>query len=567
MNIIGIDLGTTNSLVTVWKDGEAVLVPNSFGSHLTPSVISISKKGEVVVGDIAKEKLITEPANTVSSVKRFMGTNKRYRIGNEDYSPQALSALILKQLIKDAEIYLGEPVTEAVISVPAYFNDNQRAATKAAGKIAGVHVERIINEPSSVGLAYQMMLGRDGDFLVFDLGGGTLDVSVVETFENIVEIVSIAGDNHLGGDDFNIEIANYFYAQHEGLEEKLNDSERASVLKLAEDCKRKLTEHDTAQLLYTYNKTSYEVEYTNELLLSICVSLFVRIKDVIKQALRDSKKNINQIDKIILVGGSSKMPIVEMYLEHLMGRTPIQIIDPDQAVAIGVGMVAGIKSRNETIKDMVLADICPFTLGIKVVNETYRRDLNYSAIIERNTSLPVTSKRYYTNVVDYQKNMKIEIYQGESLKAENNLRLGEVVIDIDPCLKGKNEIEVQFSYDINGILEVVVTDMVIGHSESQRIVQNEKLSDDEIEYYMNRLNTLAISPRDKDRNKLVIAKAERLYMESSGELREIIESKLKTFLRVIDNNNIIEIEKNRQDLLTFLENISQYEYGLFDEDK
>jgi molecular chaperone HscC len=414
MAIIGIDLGTTNSLCCIWQEGNCVLIPNSLGDFLTPSVVSIDENGEILTGKTAKERIITRPTQTASSFKQYMGTDKVYKLRNKAFRPEELSAIILRRLKEDAEAFLNEPVTEAIISVPAYFNNNQRAQTKLAGELAGFRVDRIINEPSAAAIAYRHATGDSGTYLVVDFGGGTLDISVVEIFENIVDIIAVAGDNHLGGDDINKAITDAFYAKYPMLKQQLSLTEQASICKMAEQCKINLSTSDQAMMMYVYKEVTYEMYLANQVLLEICTPLFSKIKTVLKHALKDSNKHINAIDEIVLVGGSGKMPLVQSFLQHLTGKNPLCAVDPDKAIAFGVAIITGIKARENSIKDMIMTDICPFTLGTKVVN-TITGDLNeFSPVIERNTSLPASRARRYTTLRDNQAFLTLDIYQGES---------------------------------------------------------------------------------------------------------------------------------------------------------
>jgi len=314
MAILGIDLGTTNSLAAVWRDGKSVLIPNSLGSCITPSVVSIDDRGGIVTGEIAKQRLISHPDKTASLFKQFMGTAKAFKMGGKTFRPEDLSALILRSLKSDAEAFLNEEVTEAIISVPAYFNDTQRSATKAAGELSGLKVDRIINEPSAASLAYRQLNVRDGTNLVFDFGGGTLDVSVLEAFDNIVDIIAVAGDNHLGGSDIDAAIVTEFYKAYPELGEKLSEQQRGILLKNAEACKISLTDRQQVFMVYQHDGSDYIMSLSNEKLMQICSFMFVKFKEIIKSALRSAERPLTAIDNIILVGGSCRMPLVREYL-------------------------------------------------------------------------------------------------------------------------------------------------------------------------------------------------------------------------------------------------------------
>lgn len=561
MAVIGIDLGTTNSLAAIWRNDKCELIPNQFGEYLTPSVVSINDNDEILVGKIAKERLISHPDRTVSSFKRFMGTKKEYYIGAHIFSPEDLSSLVIRQLKADAETYLEEPVTEAVISVPAYFNDNQRTATKLAGKLAGLYVERIINEPSAAALASRNGLEQDKTFLIFDLGGGTLDVSIVETFENIIEIIAIAGDNHLGGDDFNAAIAERFYQLHPELDGVLSAQEQGTVLRLAEQCKIALTTQSNAGMIMEHNGKQYEMLLNGNQLIQCCAPIFIRMEHVIKRALKDSGKSISEIDEIVLVGGSSKMPTVQKYIEHLTGRETISRVSPDLAVAIGAGIVSGIKSRDEAVKDLVLTDICPFSLGVDAYN-CISRKCEFSPIIERNTSLPVSDTQIYRTVRNNQRIIETSIYQGDSLNLKDDLFLGKCTIKIPPAPAGQIQIAVRFSYDINGILDVEVTVLQTGEKTQKLIVNNNTLTKEEIDQHLAKLKRLNVNAEGQDENSLLLARGERLFAENSGEIREKTAMLMDAFQASLVRNDIIEIEKLKRILSDFFDDIEKGNFGL-----
>lgn len=561
MAVIGIDLGTTNSLAAIWRDGNCSLIPNLFSEFLTPSVISVDDNGDILIGKIAKERLISHPDRTVASFKRFMGTSKEYSLGDRVFRPEDLSSLVIRQLKTDAEAYLQEPVTEAIISVPAYFNDRQRTATKLAGKLAGIKVERIINEPSAASLAYLNSFCEDKLFLVFDFGGGTLDVSLVETFENIIDIIAISGDNHLGGDDINQAIADQFYKVHSGLREMLTLQEQASVLRLAEQCKIALSTSNISCMIGQFKGKQYQMSLDNNQLVEICAPLFGRIKNVLNKVLRDSNKSINEIDDIILVGGSSKMPIIRKYLTYLTGKEPKIKIDPDKAVAVGAGIVSGIKRREQMVKDIVLTDICPFTLGVEAFNPE-SNTLSFSPIIERNTSLPVSNTQIYQTIRNRQKTVNLRIYQGESYTVANNLLLGEISIQVPPAPAGMSEVNVRFTYDINGILEVEVTSLQTHETVRKVIVSNSNLTQPEIEQRLTELSTIKINPCENNENRLLLARGERLYEENYGEIREMIERQLLFFESVLEHKNILEIKKAQRSVSAFFDQLDSYEPGL-----
>lgn len=530
--IIGIDLGTTNSLACVYKDGKTQLIPNSLGTYLTPSVVSFEGDGEVVVGAVAKERLVTNPADTAASFKRFMGSPKTFHLAGKEFTPQELSAFVLRQLKQDAEKYLGEEVTEAVISVPAYFNNNQRAATLEAGKIAGIHVERLVNEPSAAALASSIMSEENEQiYLVFDFGGGTLDVSVVDYFNNVIEIVAVSGDNHLGGNDFDSKIAAYFCASHNIVLDKLSPQKQATLMRLAEKAKKELTEKESTLLHMEVAGEDKAVILNNEILISCCGTLFDRIETAVKRALRDSGFYMEDINEIILAGGSSKMPVVSYFLQSILGKKPIMIGSPDEVIAQGAGIYAGIKARNEKIRDMVLTDICPFTLGVGIHNPSNSNGhLNMSPLIERNSVLPISKTGIYTNVDNMQRKIRFNIYQGESFDCAENLCLGSITIDIAPVMAGEASVKVTFSYDINGILVVDVEDN-LSSNKKQAVFKSEgmNLSPKEIAEKIEALKQYQSDFGGDERDRLLLARGDRLYQELTGINRARVAEAMKEY--------------------------------------
>lgn len=533
MAVIGIDLGTTNSLACVWTQEGVQLIPNSLGEYLTPSVVSFDDKGTVYVGKIAREMLVTHPKSTFQEFKRYMGTKRVFTvegINRNQYTPQELSAFVLRQLKLDAENYLNEPVEEAIISVPAYFNDNQRCATRDAGRIAGLKVERLINEPSAAALAYHIDSGDEHQiYVVFDFGGGTLDVSVVEAFGNIVEIQAVAGDNYLGGKDFNQVIVKYFY-QQSGLDENLlSEKIKAHIYQEAELCKFLLTEQDEVRHEIYIDGNTYELYLTNQMLIQLSGELFRGMSKVVERALNSCSMSLNDIDNIILAGGSSKMPVVRHFIEKIFNKKAVCEINPDECVAKGAGIVAGIKFRNEGIKDVILSDICPFSLGTEV------HDGSFSVIIERNEILPCSRSSFYTSVKNNQRKLMIPVYQGDSLIAKENLLITKLEIEIPPKPAGCVMVEVKYTFDVNGILEIDISCKDNG-KEVHKVIVNENisLSESEIQKRREELQKLKIHPREKDENKLLLMKAQHLYEELGAEERRLLVEEYSLYIQVLD---------------------------------
>ena len=475
MAILGIDLGTTNSLGAVYRNGKVELIPNRFGSFLTPSVVSVMEDGSVAVGQIAKERLITHPKDTAASFKKKMGTTQNYVLGGRNFLPEELSGFVISAIVEDARNYLQEDVEDVIISVPAYFHDKQRVATKRAGALAGVMVKRIINEPSAAALASYFDTRQEQLFLVFDFGGGTLDVSIVDCFDTMVEILAVSGDNHLGGDDFNEAIAGGFLKEHQLQQKYLSETEYAILLRQAEKCKIALSTLPETKMTAVIGGQTYQSVYTNERVMRESSGIWKRMQRVLRHALQDGRVSLEEINAVILAGGSGKMPLVQSYMEQLFEQTPLVTGFSDQLIARGLGLVCGVMERKDEVRDYVLTDICPFTLGTSVNNDADHQHPYMSAIIERNTVLPCSRVQRYYTVSDYQSEVKVDIRQGEEPYAEDNLQLGVLKVPIPKKKKGEECIDIRFTYDINGILEVEVTVVSNGKKVSKIRLMKERL--------------------------------------------------------------------------------------------
>lgn len=523
--ILGIDLGTTNSLAAIFRNGNIELIPNAFGEYMTPSVVGLDDQGELIVGKVAKERLVTHPDKTAAQFKRFMGTKHKIRLGEQTYQAEELSSFVIRKLIEDAEKYLGQPVDEIIVSVPAYFNDHQRSATKLAGQFAGVKIERIINEPSAAALTHQSIQGFDGsDCVIVDFGGGTLDISVVESFENVVEIIAIAGDNRLGGEDFTKAIAMEFLTVH-GLEShQVSNEFFHKIITEAEKAKLRLNQEDQVTLTVVHQEKSYEMELTYQRFYEICQPLLARLKGVLDRALFDAKYAEVEAENIVLVGGTSKLRLVQEFLSYCIHEVVKPSDDPDLMIAKGCGLVAGIKERQGEVKDVLLSDICPFTLG------TGMKDNVYSPIIERNSPLPISrTNRYYT--VEYgQTNILVGIYQGEKMKASDNLLLGDLEVPIPANFHDNEAVDIRYTYDINGILEVDVMVVSTGEVFSKVILQEGvSLSSEEIEQRRKELEKYKINPQETEVYRFLLEKADRLYGMVLGAQREYLMQRTKQF--------------------------------------
>ena len=421
MAIIGIDLGTTNSLAAVWRGGRSELIPNAAGEYLTPSVVSVDEDGSILVGAAARDRLISHPERTAAGFKRSMGSSRRYELGGKSFTAEDLSAFVLRRLREDAESYLGEVVEEAVISVPAYFAEAQRAATKRAGALAGLTVERLVNEPSAAAVAGHIGEGdQDKLCLVFDFGGGTLDVSLVERFDNVVSVTAVSGDNHLGGRDFDESIARGF-CEDCGLDfDALPRQRQESLRRQAESCKMALTSRESVIMAVSDEEISASLVLTNEWLIRKSSALFQRVLAPVRKVFLDASLSAGDLDELVMVGGSSRMPAVRRYIAKALQREPAAGAQPDTAIAVGAGICAGMKARVRDLRELVLTDVCPFTLGIATLNHAEQsRDL-MSPIIERNSVLPTSKEGVYYTAYDGQKAIEVKVYQGEQRYCGDN---------------------------------------------------------------------------------------------------------------------------------------------------
>ncbi|MDR3363964.1 MAG: molecular chaperone HscC [Clostridiales Family XIII bacterium] len=547
MPIIGIDLGTTNSLVSCMTPDGPVVIPNSFGDHLTPSVVSVLADGEILTGKIAAERRFTDPLNTASVFKRGMGTKKEYKLGGRVFLPEELSSFIVKKLKEDAEVFLGEPVAEAVISCPAYFGEAQRRATKTAGELAGLKVERIVSEPTAAAIAYGLHeRGGSSKFLIFDLGGGTFDVSILEYSGSIMEVRAVAGDNYLGGEDFTSVLEALFLARFKLKEAALAPLERAALYKAAEAAKRAFSKERTFTMRVTVGGEPMEAAFAAAEFEDYCEPLLTRLKTPVIRTLSDASLRASDIDAVVLVGGAAKMPVIRNFVGKLFGLIPSSTIDPDEAVAIGAGIQAAMKERNETVRELLLTDVCSYTLGIETAHRQPSgliRSGLYSPIIERNTVIPASRAEKFYTMHDGQEQIDVKIYQGESRNTRDNVFLGNLEISVPPRPAGEECVEVRFTYDINGILEAIVTAGSTGDLHSIVIEKNPgAMSEGEIRESLEALKALKIHPRDKDEYRFLLEKGERLYVEQTGERRQFVAEALASFEETLERQDWAEIE-------------------------
>lgn len=562
--IIGIDLGTTNSLVAYYDGTEAKIIPNRLGSHLTPSVVSVDEEGTVYVGETAKERKLLYPFQTAEVFKRSMGTDKEYKLGSRTFRAEELSSFVLRSLKEDAEEYLHEKIEEAIISVPAYFNDLQRKATKRAGELAGLKVERIINEPTAAAIAHGI---RKKDaatrFLVFDLGGGTFDVSVLELYKNIMEVRAIAGDNYIGGEDFTEVLVQWFLDQSELSQSELDYKTLARLKKQAELCKLGFSTARESVIHMKIDDAEYEYKITIDKYEEICEGLFAKMRKPIERSLRDAGLKLQDVDEIVLVGGATKLSLIRKFVGKLFRRLPQTDLNPDEAVAVGAALQCGMKQRDEAIKEIVLTDVCPFTLGTEVVVDRYgmfKESGHYMPIIERNTVIPVSRTHTLYTASDYQSKIRVKVLQGESRMAKNNIYLGEICVSVPPRKEGEESVDVTYTYDNNALLEVEVK--VNSTQEKKKIIiqrDDNNMTPEEIEKRFEELQYLKIHPRQQEENQLVLLRAERMYEEASGQERYQIDGLIAEFEQVLDQQDRAKIEEAREELKEVLDELEKFE--------
>ncbi len=556
--IVGIDLGTTNSLVAYFTEDGPQIIPNRLGKNLTPSVVSVDEEGNVYVGETAKERMSLYPTTVAQTFKRSMGTERTYYLGNRAFKPEELSSMVLRALKEDAEAYLGEEVTEAVISVPAYFDDKRRKATKRAGELAGLKVERMISEPTAAAVAYGLYdKNQDTRFLVFDLGGGTFDVSVLELYHNILEVRAVAGDNYLGGEDFTQEMAKLFLHKAKLSMSQLSEKEQVRLVKAAEKAKCAINDESSVTMSFLYHDEMKEEVITAKEYEDACEELLMKIREPVKKSLSDAGLKLSDIDEVLLIGGATRLGIVRDFLIRLFRKFPDTRLNPDETVALGAAIQGAMKERREEVKEVILTDVCSFTLGTEVVveyDEDKYEDGRFCPIIERNTVIPASrTERLYT-VRDNQTSVRVRVLQGESRFARNNLFLGELEIDVPKNLKGREAIDVTYTYDINSLLEVEVKGVSTGASKKLIIKGAEnQMTDEEIKKRMEELAYLKIQPRDQEENRLVLLRAERMYEESLGDRRQIIDRYLTAFDAALKRGDHDEIREAREDLVGILE--------------
>lgn len=520
MTILGVDLGTTNSLAVVYKEGKPVRIPNAYGEYVTPSAVSILD-GKIVVGKLAKERLITHPECSASLFKRNMGSDVTYTLDRKEYDSATLSSFVVKQLIEDAQNYLHEEISEVVISVPAYFNARQRQDTKRIGELLGIKVERLINEPSAAAIACHMDDEYE-TFVVFDFGGGTLDVSVVDCFENVISINAISGNNHLGGTDFDRAMAEYFCLKNELNYNVLDSSFQQSILRTCEQAKIKLSTQNVVEVSLVHLNKNYNCIFDENVLFNITHSLLESCKNVIGKAVKDSGFSASELDSLILVGGSSKMPVLQHYLSDALNIPVLKEEHMDSLVVLGLGKYIGIKQRDENIKDVVVTDICPFSLSTSTYNEQ-NPDLELSTVlIPKNSVLPTSKKMTLRTVHKGQTKVKISVFQGQAMYAKENLFLGQAFIHVPRNMHDYESFDLIYSYDINSMLYVEA----VVHSTKEhyifRVSKGDVLEKVDASVRLDSIKEVSLGLYQNNEVDALLARIERIYREVDEETQDYL---------------------------------------------
>ena len=520
MTILGVDLGTTNSLAVVYKEGKPIRIPNAYGEFVTPSAVSILD-GKIVVGKLAKERLITHPECSASLFKRNMGSDVTYTLDKKAYDSATLSSFVVKQLIEDAQNYLHEEISEVVISVPAYFNARQRQDTKRIGELLGIKVERLINEPSAAAIACHMDDEYE-TFVVFDFGGGTLDVSVVDCFENVISINAISGNNHLGGTDFDRAMAEYFCLKNELNYNVLDSSFQQSILRTCEQAKIKLSTQNVVEISLTHSNINYRCVFDENVLFNITHSLLESCKNVIGKAVKDSGFSASELDSLILVGGSSKMPVLQHYLSDALNIPVLKEENMDSLVVLGLGKYIGIKQRDENIKDVVVTDICPFSLSTSTYNEQ-NPDLELSTVlIPKNSVLPTSKKMTLRTVHKGQTKVNISVFQGQAMYAKENLFLGQAFIHVPRNMHDYESFDLIYSYDINSMLYVEA----VVHSTKEhyifRVSKGDVLEKVDASVRLDSIKEVSLALYQNNEVDALLARIERIYKEVDEETQDYL---------------------------------------------
>jgi molecular chaperone HscC len=538
MASIGIDLGTTNSLVAVFTEEGPKIIKNALGQDLTPSAVSILEDGKVAIGQAAKDRLVTHANRSAASFKRFMGTNKSFELAQKWFTPVELSALILQSLKADAERELGAQIDEVVVSVPAYFNDQQRKATLEAARVAGLKVNRLVNEPTAAALAYGLADKEEGSFLIFDLGGGTFDVSVLDKFSGVMEVRATTGDTKLGGDDFTDILAIEMLRKINVEKSKLSSAEISVLAAQAEKAKIALTTGQTAAFFVVAGGTRHDGLVTRSDFEVAASRLLNRLRQPTERAVRDCGVAPADFAAIVMVGGSTRLPMVRSLVAKMFGRLPMINIDPDKTIALGAAIQSGLVRKDAALDDIVMTDVCPFTLGVATVDDEESGRLSVSSVIERNAVVPISRKITLFTVINNQAQLAVQVYQGENLRPEHNVHLGTVDVKVPKGPKGKEGIDVQLTYDINGNLQVEVEVLSTKKRYEKLFSAQAGMSEAEIKASFHKLANLKLLPHERVENQALISRAERLYEECRGDMRDDLRAQLNIFQTEINSQQL-----------------------------
>ena len=558
---IGIDLGTTNSLIAVFEGGAPRLLPNALGNLLTPSVVGLDDNGTLVVGETAKRRLVSHPDQTHALFKRQMGTNRLHRLGRKDYRAEDLSALVLRTLKADAEEALGQVITEAVVSVPAYFNETQRRAVHNACALAGMKATRLINEPTAAALAYGLQDREDeSTFLVFDLGGGTFDVSILEMFEGVMEVKSTAGDAFLGGEDFTDTLAKHLGEALKPPLAKTTHEHKAQLRTAADAAKLALSSAHETTVSLNIGDSNLDQTVTRDTFEEINKPTLARLRKPVERALHDANLRIADLDRVVLVGGATRMPVVRSLIARQLQRLPEGTIDPDHVVALGAAVQAGLAARDAALEDVVMTDVSAFTLGIETTREsngTYHHGF-YLPVIERNSTVPISREEVVHSLVPGQKSLTIAVYQGEAPMVVDNVKLGQFELAIPYNPKETESAAIRFTYDVSGLLEVEGRSLSTGKSTSI-VIQSTggTLSDREIKARLKQLESLKVHPRDQAENQHMLARLGEAYAMARGAERDYIQNQLARFQTLIEQQDDSEIAEAMTELDQFLTSFEQ----------